>query len=222
MGLIGAGEFDEFDLLKLVLADDAADVAAVGAGLGTEAGGVGAEADGEFVGVEGFVAVEVRHGDFGGGGEPEVGVFDFEKIFGEFGELAGAVERFGVDEEGGEDFGVAVLAGVGIEHEVDEGAFEFGAEAGIDSEAGAGDFGGAFEVEYAEGGAEIPVGLGGEIEAGDLAAFMDFGVVGGGAALGDRAVGEVGDAGEEVVETGVNVFGFLFELGDAVADGADF
>jgi hypothetical protein len=182
----------------------------------------GVEADGQFVGVEGFVAVEVGDGDFGGGGEPEVRVFDFEEIGGEFGELARAVEGFGVDQERGEDFGVAVLARVRVEHEVDEGAFEFGAEAGVDSEAGAGDFGGAFEVENAEGRAEVPVGLGGEVELRDLAAFVDFGVAGGGGACGNGFVGEVGDGGEEVVEAGVDLFGLFFQLGDFVADGADF
>jgi hypothetical protein len=37
-----------------------------------------------------------------------------------------------------------------VEHEADEGALEFGAVAPIDGESGAGDFGGAIEVEDAE------------------------------------------------------------------------
>ena len=62
-----------------------------------------------------------------------------------------------------------MLAGVEVEHEVGEGAFEAGTLAEVDDEAGAGDLGGALEVEDAEGLAELPVGLGGEVEGGDLA-----------------------------------------------------
>ena len=42
VGFFGRGELDQLDLLELVLADHAADVLAVGAGFGAEAGGVGA------------------------------------------------------------------------------------------------------------------------------------------------------------------------------------
>ena len=45
--VFGRGELDQLDLLELVLADHAADVLAVAAGFGAEAGRVGAEADGE-------------------------------------------------------------------------------------------------------------------------------------------------------------------------------
>ncbi len=72
VGVLGADELDELHLLKLVLADEAADVLAVGAGLGAEAGGEGAEGDGELGFVEGFVAEEVGDGDLGGGDEPVV------------------------------------------------------------------------------------------------------------------------------------------------------
>ena len=89
-----------------------------------------------------------------------------EQVGLELGELAGAVHRFGVDQVGRQDFGVAMLAGVQVEHEVHQGAFELGAEIPVESEAGAGDFGGAFQVEDAELLAELPVRLGGEVELG--------------------------------------------------------
>ena len=72
VGFFGRGEFDELDLLELVLADHAADVLAVAAGFGAEAGRVGAEGDGELGFVEGLVAEEIGDGDFGGGDEPVV------------------------------------------------------------------------------------------------------------------------------------------------------
>ena len=70
----------------------------------------------------------------------------------------------GIDHVGRQDLGVAVLAGVEVEHEVGEGALEACSRAEVDDEAGAGDFGGAVEVEDVEGLAELPVGLGGEVE----------------------------------------------------------
>ena len=81
-----------------------------------------------------------------------------------------------------------------------ERAFEFGAQSPVDGEAGAGDFGGAVEVENAEFRAELPVRLGREIERRGRADAADFDVIFGGFAGGDGFVGDVGDAGEEVAE----------------------
>ena len=177
---VGRGEFDQLDLLELVLADHAADVLAVAAGFGAEAGGVGAEAGGELGLVEGLVAEEVGDGDLGGGDEPVVGVLILagdvgtlvvavEEVLRELGELAGAEEGLGVDHVGRQDFGVAVMAGVEVEHEVGDGAFEACSLAVVDDEARAGDFGGALEVEDAEAFADLPVGQGGEVEGGGRA-----------------------------------------------------
>src|ERR1700738_40715 len=99
--VFGFGKFYELDLLELVLADHAAYVFAVGAGLGAEAGCVGAEGDGELGFIEGLVAEEVGDGDLGGRDEPVVAVLKLaglvgafvvavERVFGELGGLAGA------------------------------------------------------------------------------------------------------------------------------------
>ncbi len=74
-----------------------------------------------------------------------------EEVLGELGELAGAEEGLGIDHEGRQNLGVAVLGGVEVEHEVDERAFEARALPIVDGEARAGDLGGAVEVEDAEG-----------------------------------------------------------------------
>ena len=79
-------------------------------------------ADGQAGFVEDFVAIEVGDGNLGGGDEPVVvvaelaagdgfgvGVGAAEEVLGKLGQLAGAEERFGVDHEGRQDFGVAVL-----------------------------------------------------------------------------------------------------------------
>jgi hypothetical protein len=99
--VLGAAELDQLDLLELVLADHAAGVLAVGAGLRAEAGGVGGEGDWASCEVNGFVAEDVGEGDFGGGDHPVVGVLEValnvrplvvavEEICDELGQLAGA------------------------------------------------------------------------------------------------------------------------------------
>ncbi len=173
VGLFGARELDQLDLLKLVLADDAARVFARRASLGAEARRVGGERDGQPRFVENLVAIEIGDGNLGGGDEPVVAVFELaarnglgvgigaaEKIFGKLGQLAGAEERLGVDHERRQHFLVAVLLGVHVEHEADERALEPRACAHVDGEARAGELGGAFEVENAEGFADFPVRLG--------------------------------------------------------------
>ena len=155
-----------------MLADDAAGILAGRSGFGAEARRISGERDGEAGFFEDFVAVEVGDGDFGGGDEPVVVILEFaaadglrigvgaaEEILGELGQLAGAEEALAVDHEGRQDFGIAVLPGVQVEHEGDEGALEAGACAHVNRKARARELGGAFQVEDAEGFAEFPVRL---------------------------------------------------------------
>ena len=142
-----------------MLADDAAHIASVGPGLAAEAGRVGAQLDGQLVEVERFVAIEIRHRDFGGGDQPEIRVLELEQIRCELRQLAGAVQAGGVDHERRQHFGVAVLAGVHVQHEVDQRALQLRAQAPVDGEARAGDFGGALEIQDAEVRARGPNAL---------------------------------------------------------------
>ena len=105
-----------------------------------------------------------------------------------------------------------MLAGVEVEHEVGEGALEAGSGAELQDEAGAGDLGGALEVEDAEGFADLPVGLGREVEGGDFAPGLLADVVVLGGAGGDVVVGKVGEGLEELAETEVGIGGAGFEL----------
>ena len=87
------GEVDELDLVELVLADQAAHVAAVGAGLGAEARRVGAVAARQRRLLEDLAAVQVGHRHLGGRDEVEVGSLDVEEVGLELGQLAGADQR---------------------------------------------------------------------------------------------------------------------------------
>jgi hypothetical protein len=163
-----ARELHQLDLLELVLANDAAHVLPIGAGLRAEARRIRGQQYGQFRFVERLVAIEVRHRDFGGGDEPVVVVAIFarhetlrvgaaEEVFGKLRELAGSEQRFAVHHEGRQDFGVAVLARVKVEHEADQRALELRAVAPVDGEAGAGNFRRAFQVEDAELRAQFPM-----------------------------------------------------------------
>ena len=177
---------------------------------------------GQLLRLQRFVAIDVGDRHFGGGDQPEIGVLALEQILGELGKLAGAVEAGGVHQEGRQHFGIAVLARVDVEHEVDQRAFQLRAQAPVEGEARAGDLGGALEIEDAEFGAEIPVRLGLEIELRGLAPAAHFDVVGFGAAHRHGFVRDVGNAGEQFLELLVHGFHLLVERGDLLGDGADF
>ena len=118
------GELHQLHLLELVLPDDAAHVAAIRAGLAAEAGRVGAEVNGQLVGIQRFVAKEIRDRNLRRGDQPVVGVLQLEKILRELRQLAGTVQACGIYHERRQHFGIAVLAGVRIEHEIDQRALQ--------------------------------------------------------------------------------------------------
>ena len=127
-------------------------------------------------------------------------VVGVEKVVSELGEISCAEQRLGVYERRGKHFDVAVLAGMEVEHELGEGAFEAGAGAEVDDEARAGDLGSALEVEDAELFAELPVGLGGERKLARLTPGLDDLIVVLGSPSGDVVGGEIGERLEECAE----------------------
>src|SRR5690348_6722593 len=89
--LLGPRELDQLNFLELVLADDAAHVLAIRTGFAAEAGRVSGDGEREARGVNGLVAIEVGERHFRGGNEPEIVIFDLERIAGKLWQLAGAV-----------------------------------------------------------------------------------------------------------------------------------
>ena len=148
---VGVGDLHQLHLLELVLAEHAAGVLAVGAGLGAETGGVGGVFERQFGFVDDLAGDQVGERDFAGG-DQVAGAFalDAEQVLLELGELAGAHQRFGVDDEGHVGFGVAVFAHVQVQHELDQGAVHHGEVAGQDGVARAGQACGGAEVHLAE------------------------------------------------------------------------
>ena len=90
----------------------------------------------------------------------------------------------------------------------------------VDGEARAGDLGGALEVENAQLGAEVPVGLRFEVEGAGRAPAFDFDVVVGATAYWDSLGRDIRDGRQVLSELLVDGFDLLFEGGGAVAHGA--
>ncbi len=158
---------------------------------------VGAQRDGKLVGIQRLVAKQIGDRHFGGGREPEIVILDLEQILLELGKLAGAEQAGGVDQERRQHLGVAVLARVDIQHEVDERPLQLRAHAPVDGKSRAGDFGGTLQVQDAQLRAQVPMRFGFEIELARLAPAADFDVVLGALADRHRFVRNIGNAGQQ-------------------------
>ena len=196
-------------------ADQAAGIAASGAGLLAEAGGVAAVAEGELCAFEQLVAVQVGELDLCGGDEVEA-LGGLEEVLFELGQLAGAGEGVLVSQGGDPELGGAAVQ-VDVEHVVDEGALEAGTLALQHREAAVGQLDAALEVDDAQLGAEVPVRLEVEVELAGGAPAADLGVVIFAGAHRGLLGAHVGHAHGQGLELGVD-FGLLcVELGDLVA-----
>jgi hypothetical protein len=131
--------------------------------LAAETGGERDVLDGQGVRLDDLLPVHVGDRHLGGGDEPEVLDRVPVQVLAEFREVAGAHQAFTADHHRRQDLGVAVLAGVKIQHEADEGALQPGPPGLQHVEARARDFDPPIEVDDPPAGAEIPVGLRGEV-----------------------------------------------------------
>ena len=125
VALFRAGELHQLHLLELVLPDDAAHVAPVGAGLAAEARRVGAEPH-----RAGVPRRASRRGRGWSPAPPPWGsargrcLSHLEQVLRELGQLPGSEQAGGVHQERRQHLGVAVLARMHVEHEVDQRALE--------------------------------------------------------------------------------------------------
>src|ERR1700687_1545823 len=164
IALLRMRELKELDLLELVLAQDSARVFSGCASLGAEAGGPRGYVDRQFLLGKCFVAIEVVEFHFAGGGQPEIGVLDFEEVRGKFRKLAGGKQGGTVDEKGRKDFRVAVLARVYVQEKIRQGTLKTRAPTLVHREASSGHFGSRREIQNPGALTNLPVGFRGKIE----------------------------------------------------------
>ena len=81
-------------------------------------------AEGEAVGLQHLLAVEVRHRYLRRRHEPEIVLGVAVEVVAELGQVTGADQAVGLDHRGWIDLRVAVLTGVEIEHPRDERALQ--------------------------------------------------------------------------------------------------
>jgi hypothetical protein len=117
------------------------------AGFAAEARGVGRVFEGQLFHREDFLAVEIRHWDFGCGNEEEVASGHPEEIGLEFGQLSRAGHGRTIDQKWRAHFGVAVVARVQVEQERNERPFEPCALPGVANEPTPADFRRALGIE---------------------------------------------------------------------------
>ena len=220
--LFGRGQLHQLHLVELVLTDEPANVAAVGAGFGTEAGGVGRIPQRQRRFFQDLVAVQVGHRHFSGGNQEKVLWVDAEKIGFEFREVARSFEHRPADQERRQHFRIPVLLGVQVEHEGDEGAFQPGTSTEVDGETGPRQLGAAFEVEDAELRSKVPVRLGRKAVGAGLADPAHFDVGRLVRPHRHRHIGQVRNPHFEVDELLVDPREAPFELLDPDLHLADF
>src|SRR5882724_8422331 len=191
-------ELEELDFLELVLAENAARVFSGGAGFGAEAGGPGGHENRQLFLRNRFIAIKIVQLDFGSGREPEVAVFYFEEVGGEFGQLARSHERGGVDQKRGKNLRVAVLTRVNVEKKIGESALKPGAPSFINGETRAGDLCGGRQIQNVRAFAYFPMGLRLEIKFWGSTPAADFHIVRGACANGHRRVRKIGNREKQV------------------------
>ncbi len=121
-GVLGTHHLDQFHLFELVLTDHTAGVLAIGAGLAAKARGMRDPLARHGGPVQDQVPHQIGHGHLGGGYQVKILLArHLEKFLLELGQLPGPVEALGIDQIGDIDLDIAMLAGVGVEHELNQG-----------------------------------------------------------------------------------------------------
>ncbi len=130
---------------------------------------------------EDLVAHDVGHRHFGGRNQVQrlgIRAQDLEQVGLEFRQLSGTGHACSVDQIWRVDFGVAVLFGMHIEHELRERAVQFGEPALHQREACAGDLGRSGKIKLPKRLAQIDVILDRKIKTARRPPAMNFDVVG--------------------------------------------
>ncbi|MNL08200.1 hypothetical protein D3C87_1289080 [compost metagenome] len=230
-GRLRMDDLDQLDLVELVDPDEPLGVAARGARLRAEARRVGGQVLRQHLLGDDLVAVDVGQRHLGRRDQVVLGVGEVEELIGELRQVAVRQEGFLVGHEGRQDLGVAVVAGVKVEHEADERPLELSTGAAHHHEARTRQLGGPLEVEHAQGLTDFPVGLGlvRELRGRSPAANLDVLVLG--EPFGNRRVHQVGDLvhqgltlglvlghlGFEALDLGSDLAGSREQLGDVLA-----
>src|SRR5580704_2565153 len=199
------GEFEELDLLELMLPQNAARVFAGSTGFRAKASSPGSHMDGQLFLGDGFVAVEIVQFDLRSGRQPEICVLKLEKIRREFRQLSRAQERRGIHNEWRKNFRIAMLARVDIQKKIRQSALKPRTPAFVNGKARSGNLCGGRKVKNAGPLSDFPVRLQREIKLGRRTPAPDLHVVLRAPAHGYAEMGDVGHGEEEFALPGIQL-----------------
>src|SRR5262252_1059570 len=151
-------ELEKLDLLELVLPQNAAGVFSSCSGFRPETRSPRRYVDRQPVFGQSFITVQIVQLDFARWCEPEIAIFDFEKIGCKFRQLARSHQRSRIDQERRKYFGVAMFARMHIKEEICQGTFQPCAPSFIDGESGAGNFCGRGQIQNSCPLSDLPMG----------------------------------------------------------------
>ena len=121
--------------------------------------------------------MQVGDGHFRCGNQVHVHALQFEHIFRELRQLAGALHAVGVYDKGREKFRVAVFRSVQIQIEVDDCPFQTGTQSFIHRKTGAGNFMAPFKIKNVKLFADLPVGQGLKVKFAGFAPLPHFRII---------------------------------------------
>ena len=205
-----------------MLANQAAGILARAAGLGAEAGAVGAVPQRQFVAVQDLVTVQIGDGNFRRRNQVHVHALQLEHVFREFRQLAGTLHAVGIYNKGREKFRISVLGGMQVQIEVYDAALQPGTQALVHRKAGSGNFMAPFKIQNPQLLTDIPVGQRFKIKLAGFAPFPHFRVIR--VALANRAVirRHVGNSQHDFLQAGFNFTETGIVRRNFITDGAHF
>src|SRR5262245_10864862 len=140
-------EFHQLDLIELMLTENAANILTVRTCLTAEARRIRRELNRQSFTVNNVAPIYIRDRNFRSWNEVVVGSFDLELVLFKFRQLGRSEEALGVRHEWRNDFFIAVLLRVDVQHEIDQSTLHPGPDPCQQRETGSCNFRGPFEIQ---------------------------------------------------------------------------
>ncbi len=135
-----------------------------------------------------------------------------EQISRKLGQLPGAIHRFGIHQKRRQDFGIALLAGVNIEHEVGQRPLQPRPRIPVNRKPRAGKLRGPLQIQNPELFAQLPMRLGSEVELRRRSPATHFYIVGRRLAHRHRGVRHIRNSHQNFIQPRVILFGRRSQL----------
>ena len=218
VALLGPRELHQLHFLKLVLPDDPPHIPPIGTRFAAEARRIRTELNRKLIGVQRFVAEEVRYRNLGRRRQPEIGILAMEQVFGELRQLPGSLKARRIDQKRRQHFGVTMLARVDIQHEVDQRPLQLGPQPDVHGEPCARYLGRPLHIQNVQCRPQVPVRLRREVKLRRRSPAADFHVILAASAHRNRLVRNIRDAQQNLIERRVHRLQLFIQRGDGVAN----